>query len=463
MRQRRRRKRALNREMLAVFFICLGYFVTILDVTAVNVTLPRIHQDLGGNTSSLQWVIDGYALVLASLLLTGGLLGDRYGARKIFLTGLSVFVLASLACGLASTMLALQVARLFQGVGASALVPTSLALIRGSTSGRQAQARAFGIYGAVGGIAAAAGPVLAGILTTYISWRCIFYLNLPIGLFAYAGITFCVNEAEANSSRTFDIIGQLLGGVFLFLLTNAAISYGSDSVSMQNILLQVVLGLLFLAFFIFWERNTKYPMIPISMFRSSVFSVGVAVGFLINSAFFGQLFIINLFFQQFWGLSAVMSGCLLLPELGVVALASYWAGRVSSRAGESLPLLIGTCSGVIGLAGLALMIYFETSYFALIPFFLLSGFGMAFAMPPMTSLVMSAISKPFAGVAGGILNSARQVGTVLGIAVLGSVVAGSSRFSSGVAAAMGCASAFFLIAVIASIFIASSFHRSGGL
>lgn len=432
-------------QVAALTGICLGYFMTILDVTAVNVALPAIQHRLDASVADLQWIMDGYALAFATLLLSAGSLGDRRGSKAVFLAGLGLFTLASLACGASPTLAALQIARVVQGIGAALLVPTSLALLRHIFPDSAQRARVFGIYGGIAGIAAAAGPVLGGLLTSSAGWRAIFWINVPVGVVAFALTAYVVPSIPKRTGSGLDVSGQVAGMAALAFLTTTLIEsgiHGSFSpAAIGGLAATLIAGIVFIRI----ERRSDHPMLPPALFRDATFSAGNTIGFLVNAGFFGQLFLLNLFFQQYWGNSALVSGMLLLPEMGMAMLASPLSGRFTGRLGARRPMLFGTAVGGIGL--LALMATGqETPYVFLIPMLVATGFGMAFTMPAMTSAVMAAAPGDHAGAAGGVLNAARQSGTVVGVALLGAISNQASEFIDGFHAAVGLAGVMFLIA-----------------
>lgn len=443
-----------SKTAVTLTVICLGYFMTILDVTAVNVALPALQHALGASIADLQWVLDGYALVFASLLLTFGSLGDRRGSKGVFLTGVAVFTLASAGCGIAPTVAVLQAARVVQGIGAALLVPTSLALLRHTFSDSSARARAFGIYGGIAGIAAAAGPVLGGLLTSTVTWRAIFWLNVPIGLFVLPIAARVVPVAPRSAGRGFDPSGQAVGILMLVLLTASLIQSGTRGWSSPVVIVGLVTTAIACVIFIQIEHRAKAPMMPPALFRNASFSAGTAVGFLINCGFFGQLFLVNLFFQKVWGDSALLSGVRLLPEMGVVALASAFSGRVAGRFGTHVPMIVGTVVGGVGML-MMMTVGFATSYLLFIPMLIAIGFGMAFTMPAMTAAVMAAAPGEHAGIAGGVLNAARQSGTVVGVALLGALANRDSTFVQGYHVAVGVSGLLFLVASALIVVVAS--------
>jgi MFS transporter, DHA2 family, methylenomycin A resistance protein len=411
---------------LPLIAICLGYFMVILDATAVNLSLPALGRDLGGGLGVLQWVIDGYTLTFAALLLSAGALGDRLGARRVFSAGLTLFVVASAACGLAPNIAILIVARLVQGAGAAILVPSSLALLQASHPDRRARARAVGIWGGIAGGAAALGPIVGGVLTQAVSWRLVFFINVPIGLAALALTFRHVVRPQANPGRGLDAAAQfaMVGalGLLTFGLIEARTRGWTSPVILGVFAVAALLGVAFVRI----ERRSPDPMLPLGLFGDRAFSAGNAVGLLINLGFYGQLFVLSLYFQNVRHLSPVMAGLALLPEGAMPVIASTLSGRVSGRTGTRPVMLTGLCLGAAGLAGLAVAGE-HGPYLLLVVPLMAAGFGMAFTMPAATTTVVEAAPAERAGVASGAMNAGRQMGSTIGVALLGTLAGGGLR------------------------------------
>lgn len=435
---------------LPLVAVCLGYFMVILDATAVNLSLPALGRDLGGGMGILQWVVDGYTLTFATLLLSAGALGDRIGANQVFRLGLAVFVVASAACGLAPSAGTLVTARLVQGAGAAVLVPSSLALLQAAHADPAARARAVGIWGGVAGVAAASGPVIGGVLTQAVSWRLVFFVNVPVGLAALVLTARHVVRPEGHGRRGLDLPAQLAGVVALGLLTYALIGARSAGWASPVVLGGLALALAAVAAFVALERRAAEPMLPLGLFRSGAFSAGTAVGLLINLGFYGQLFVLSLYFQDVRHMSPTTAGLALLPEGIMVSLASFLSGRLTGRAGGRPTMLIGLGVGAAGLFGL-MAAGAHTPYALIVAPLTATGFGMAFTMPAATTTVVEAAPGGRAGVASGAINAGRQVGSTIGVALLGTLVAAAGR-----PAAMAAAGAAF---VVAAVVVAAAVRR----
>ena len=435
---------------LPLIGICLGYFMVILDATAVNVALPDLGRELQGDVVGLQWVVDAYTLVFAALLLSGGALGDRLGSRRVFLAGLGLFTVASAACAAAPTVGFLVGARVAQGIGAALLVPSSLAVLRATYADAAERARAVGVWAAVAGIAAASGPIIGGLLVTSASWRAVFVLNVPVGAVALVLAARYVAADGARRGGGFDPAGQVAGILALACLTFGLIEGGDAGWGSAVPLLALALSVVAFAVFLAIERRAAAPMLPLELFRSRVFSASAFVGAAINFGFYGQLFAISLYFQQVRGYSALATGLAMLPEGLFVSVASAFAGRLTARVGPRVPMLIGLTTGGLGLVGLVVAGP-DTPYPVLIAPLAAAGFGIAVTMPAATAAIIEAAPAHHAGIAAGVLNASRQAGGTLGVAVLGTLIAGAS-FVGGLQAAMAVAGgAFFAAAAVVAV------------
>lgn len=439
-----------SRPGVALVAVCLGFFMVMLDTMVVNVALPALGRDLGSGVTGLQWVVGSYTLVLAVFILSAGSLGDRLGSRRVFQAGLLLFILASAACGLAPSLWVLVVARLVQGLGAALLVPTSLALIRASYSAREDRARAIGIWGGIGGIAAAAGPVLGGVLVTGLSWRAVFLVNVPVGLLGLLLVALYVPAPPGRGGKGLDLPGQVAGIAWLGGLTLALIEGGGGRWLSAPALAGLALFLVALPVFVLAELRAEDPMLPLGLFRRPTFSAASAVGWILNFGFYGQVFLMSLYFQQLRGNTALATGLLLLPEAAMAVIASPLGGRLTARVGPRLPMAAGLAVGAAGLLGL-LVAGTGTPYPLLIPPLVAAGFGTAFTMPAATAAVIEAAPADRAGVASGVINASRQAGGVIGVAVLGALVADPHDFVSGLHLALVLAGGAFVLGCILTL------------
>ncbi|MGH3426823.1 MAG: MFS transporter [Terriglobales bacterium] len=453
----RSRERVLSPALVA---ICLGYFMVILDTTIVTVALPALRQDLNATLSSLQWVVDGYTQTFAATLLTGGALSDRLGARRVFQLGLGLFVLTSAGCSIAQTSMVLIGVRLAQGVAAALLVPASLALLRSNYQSTGSRARAVGIWGGIAGIGAAGGPILGGLLVSTLSWRWVFIVNVPVGLLAAALAARYVRPSP-RQPRKLDLGGQVTGVMTLAALTWALIGTMHSGIGV-GVIASAAVSLVGAASFVLIELRGKSPMLPMALFSHPVFSAGTIIGFLINLGFYGQLFTMTLYLQHELGYSPLVAGLALLPEGGFVAIASLLSGRFTARVGgPAKTMLIGLIIGGVGLLGLTVA-GANTSYAMLLLPLAATGFGMAFTMPAATTAVVDNSPAGRAGAASGAINTARQVGGVIGIALLGGLV-GEETFSiPGLRVALGIASGVFFLGAILAAFAGRRLRENHG-
>jgi DHA2 family methylenomycin A resistance protein-like MFS transporter len=431
-----------NRGLVA---LCLGFFMVIMDATIVNVALPSISHSLHANVSWLQWIVAGYTLSFACFLITAGHLGDQFGEKKIFLSGVLCFVLFSLLCGLAGSPLSLTIFRVLQGLSAAFIVPASLALLHALYEDPAARARAMGIWGAVGGVAAAMGPILGAALTTCFSWRAVFVVNVPIGLVCCFMTLSAIKKTVLKDSVPFDWCGQLFIVLFIAALAFGLIESGKFGWSSYYVWISLAVAALSLVLFIIAEALSKHPMIPLSIFNNRSYSVGNIVGLAMNIAFYGELFILPLYFQHMRDYTVMQTGLALIPLVAMVAISSYYSGKVASTRGVKLPMLVGLFAGAIGFVCLWFVVSHQLSYVAFIMPFLLIGFGIAFTMPASTLCVMQSIASDKKGIAAGTYNTGRQVGSLLGVALFGTLIASRIHFILGVSLSLWIAAAIYCI------------------
>jgi DHA2 family methylenomycin A resistance protein-like MFS transporter len=407
----------------ALISVCLGFFVIQLDVTIVNVALPSIQREIGGSLAGLQWVIDAYTLALASVMLTAGSAADRIGARRMFVAGLAVFAVGSAACAAAPTLGVLIAARAVQGVGGSALLPCSLALIVHQFPDPRARARALGVWGGMGSVGVALGPVLGGALVALTGWRAIFVINVPVCLLTMILLRRHVAESPLKPERRTDVAGLVLGIVSLAGLTGGFIIAGQQGwlAPVPGALLGA--GVLAGVIFVLAERRQAAPMLPLALFRSRELSAATGVGVLFNLCLYGSLICLSLFLQQSRHESALSTGLLILPMSVAVGAGSLASGPLTARLGPRLPMIAGLGLAACGAALLA-TVGAGTSLGIVVGGSVILGLC-SLAMPAMTAVVIGAGGPEHAGVVSGILNAARQSGGALGVALLGSLLARS--------------------------------------
>lgn len=423
----------------------LGFGLIQLDVTIVNVALPHIGAELHAPIDMLQWVVDAYALVFAVLLLSAGVLGDRFGARRIFRAGLALFALASLGCGFAPGAGALIAIRALQGTGAAAMLPASLALLNHAChhDGRL-RARAVGLWTAAGGITIAAGPLIGGLLIAAGSWRTIFLVNLPICAVG-AWLTARVDETErAPCAPHLDLAGQLLAIAALTGLTGGVIELRPLGLDHPLVLGGFAVALVAGIAFVRCEARSPAPMLPLRLFHLPSFSPAVGFGVLANLTYYGIVFVLSLYLQRVLGYSAFTAGLAYLPLTATFIVSNIVSGWVTGHAGTRRPMIAGA---LVGAAGFALLLGLGagTPYWRMLPGFALIPLGMGLAVPAMTTTILSAVDKTASGVAAAVLNAARQAGGAMGIALFGAFV-GNGHFVAGLHAAVLTAVAAMLTA-----------------
>jgi DHA2 family methylenomycin A resistance protein-like MFS transporter len=408
----------------ALLSVCLGFFVIQLDVTIVNVALPSIQREIGGSLAGLQWVIDAYTLALASVMLTAGATADRIGARRMFVAGLAVFAAGSAACAAAPALGVLIAARAVQGVGASTLLPCSLALIVHQFPDPRARARALGVWGGMGSLGVALGPVLGGALVALTGWRAIFVINVPVCVLTMVLLRRHVAESPLKPERRTDVAGLVLGILSLAGLTGGFIIAGQQGwlSPVPGALLGA--GVLAGLGFVLAERRQAAPMLPLALFRSRDLSAATGVGVLFNLCLYGALICLSLFLQQSRHESALSTGLLILPMSIAVGVGSMASGPLTARLGPRWPMIAGLGLAAAGAALLATA-GAGTSLGIVVAGSVILGLC-SLAMPAMVAVVVGAAGPEHAGVASGILNAARQSGGALGVALLGSLLASSA-------------------------------------
>ena len=409
----------MDKKWWALIGVCAGMFMLLLDVTIVVVAQPAIQSGLHAGFSDVQWILDAYALTLASLLLTSGVLADRYGRKRLFTIGLVIFTLGSLLCGVAVSPLMLIISRSVQGVGGAIMFSTSLALLGHSFRGRD-RGVAFGVWGAVIGISTALGPVLGGVITTNWDWRGIFLVNLPVGVFALAVTVWRVEESRSPRPEPPDWPGFALLTAGLVSLVYGLIRAGESAWSDAAVIGLLTAGAALLVAFVVTERLVAHPMVDLSMMRTPTFTGGSIAAFAMNGSLFAVLLFLVLYLQDVLGYSAQGAGL----RLAIISLAQLVTATIAGRASERVPArwLVGPGLLVVGVGLIAMAGLSGTSSWAhLVPGFIVAGLGAGLVNPPLASTAIGVVPPRQAGMASGVNATFRQVGIATGIAALGSV------------------------------------------
>jgi len=410
-----------NRKWWTLVAVAFGLFMIMLDNTVVNVALPSIQRDLGTDLSELQWIVTGYALTFAALMLTGGKLADLLGRRLIFVVGLAVFTLASLACGLAESSDFLIGARIVQGAGAALMNPATLSIIAATFPPAQ-RGTAIGIWAGVSALALAIGPLVGGLLTQHIDWSWIFFVNIPVGILAIAASFVFIDESRDTSEvQRLDFPGLFTSAVGLFSLTYALIEANTYGWTSGRIVAAFAVAAVSLTAFVLLELRQKVPMLDLSLFRNGTFAGANLVVLLVALAMFGVFFFVSLYMQNILGFSAVQTGAAFLPMTVLIILIAPIAGRATDRFGSRWLMTVG-----MTLVGLQLL-YFsrlevDSTFWNLLPGFLVGGLGMALTMTPSAAAAVRAVPVDKSGVGSAVLNAFRQVGGSMGIALIGAIM-----------------------------------------
>jgi EmrB/QacA subfamily drug resistance transporter len=411
-----------NRKWWTLGAVAFGLFMIMLDNTVVNVALPSIQRDLGVGLSELEWIVTGYALTFAALMLTGGKLADLFGRRLIFVAGLTIFTLASLACGLAESGDVLIAARIVQGVGAALMNPATLSIISATFPPHQ-RGTAIGIWAGVSALALAIGPLVGGLLTQHIDWSWIFFVNVPVGVLAIVASFLFIDESrDTSAEQRLDLPGLVTSGVGLFALTYALIEANTYGWSSGRIVGAFVLAAVCLAAFVVLERRQRLPMLDLSLFRSGTYAGANLVVLLVALAMFGVFFYVSLYMQNVLGYSAVQAGAAFLPMTLLIIVMAPIAGKTSDRYGSRWLMTAG-----MALLGIQLLYFsrlgIDETFWSLLPALLVGGVGMSLTMTPSAAAAVRAVPVDKSGVGSAVLNAFRQVGGSMGIALMGAIVA----------------------------------------
>nr|WP_272901308.1 MFS transporter [Herbaspirillum frisingense] len=406
--------------LLPLVALAIGFVMAMLDVTVVNVGLSNIATSLDAPLSTLVWIVDGYTLTFAAMLLVGGALADRFGARKLYLTGLFLFVLASLLCGAAPNGPFLVAARLLQGLGAAFFMPSSLSLLSHVYEDDRVRARMLGVWSATVGLAAAIGPLVGGVLIHWLGWRSIFLINVPVGLVGLLMARKLIPQV-AGQARALHLYSHLAGVVMLaglsFVLIQGPV-YGWTS---PRILAGLAVAVLAAVALVRHELRGVAPLLPKALFATPQFAAANGIGFMINFGIYGNLFYLALFLQQGRGADALQTGLQLVPMMAVVFFGNLMSGRMAAHWGPRVPLLLGLSVGTVFTA-VAMSFRPDTPYWVLAVVCAAANLGISTAIPAMTTVVMQVAGKAHANSAAAALNANRQIGALVGVALMGAIL-----------------------------------------
>jgi len=409
-------------KLITLVVTCLGTFMVLLDTTIIVTALPTIQSHLHTNLSDLQWAVDAFTLPFAALMLTGGTLGDRFGRKRLFLSGLVLFLLGSAFCGFAPALGWLLFGRVVQGVGAAALAPGSLSVLAAAFPEPRERTQAIGLWAGVSGLGLAIGPLAGGWLIQIASWPAIFFVNLPVGLLALALSVPRLSESRNPNAQRIDLPGQVLVTGALVCLVMALIE-GSSQGWTSGLILGLFIGsAVLLAAFLLVEARVREPMVPLRLFSNRVFSVANLASLVLGFAMVGTLFFAVQFLQNVQGYTALEAGLRVLPaSVGIFAVAPF-VGQLTARIGPRLPIVLGALLAATSLFLTATTLQPDTSYATLGWQVALFGIGCGFMLTPLTAAVLSATPPQRSGLGSSILNTCRTIGITLGVAVLGAFV-----------------------------------------
>ena len=413
-----------RRKWWTLAAVSFGLFMIMLDNTVVNVALPSIQRELGVGLSELEWIVAGYALTFAALMLTGGKLADAYGRRRLFVVGIAVFTLASLGCGLATSGGMLIAARIVQGAGAALMNPATLSIIAATFPPRQRGA-AIGIWAGVSALALAIGPLVGGLLTEHVGWNWIFFINVPVGILGIGASYLLIDESKDETHERLDAPGLFASGLGLFALTYALIEANTYGWGSARIVGAFAVAAVALVGFVALERHQRGPMLDLGLFRNRTYVGANLVMLLVALAMFGVFFFVSLYMQNILGYSPVEAGATFLPMTVLIILVAPLAGRTSDRVGSRWLVAVGMTLVAAQLV-LFSQLGMDATFWSLLPALLLGGVGMALTMTPSAAAATRAVPVDKAGVGAAVLNAFRQVGGSVGIALMGAIMASAA-------------------------------------
>ncbi|WP_439681443.1 MFS transporter [Embleya sp. MST-111070] len=426
----------------------LGFFLISLDALIVTVALPDIGRSLDGGMSGLQWVVDGYTLMFAALMLSAGALSDRIGARRAYGGGLVLFALSSAACGFAPGLGVLVAARLVQGGAAAVMMPASLALVRQGFPDRAERARAIAVWTVGGAVAVAAGPVLGGMLTATVGWRWIFFVNLPASLSAL--VLLARLPASPRLPARLDGPGQVTAVVAMGALTYGVIEGGDKGFDRPLVMVSLLMAVAAAAAFLTAQVRGAHPMLPPALFRSRVVAVSLVIGFMLNAAYYGGVFVFSLYLQQERGETALHAGLMFIPMTALVAVVNLTSAKLAARFGPRLPMVTGQLVAAVGLSAL-LTVTAHTDVWVVAALMVPVGLGGALTVPALTAQLLDAVPADRAGTASAVLNTGRQIGGAIAVAAFGALLAGADTFLGGMRRSMLLAAAGLVLTAAATL------------
>jgi EmrB/QacA subfamily drug resistance transporter len=411
---------------LVLLVLCTGFFMILLDTTIVNVAIPAMSAGLNTTLDQILWVLNAYILVYAVLLITAGRLGDLYGQRTMFAIGLAIFTIASALCGFAQNSNELIAARVLQGIGGATLTPQTLAILT-SIFPPERRGAAFGIWGAVAGLATIAGPTLGGAIVTYVGWQWIFYVNVPIGIFAFIATFAIIPDLRPGRHHGWDVVGIALATTGLFaivfgLIEGQRYSWGEVSNYVITIPEVIAAGVILIAVFVVWERFQAEPLVPLSLFEDRNFAVANWIAAAIAFGMMSLFLPVVIYLQSVRGFSALTAGLTLAPMSLTSMFTAPFAGRLADRFGGKYILMTGISVFAIGFGSLIYVAGPDSTWINFLVPAIVAGAGMGMTFAPMTTVAMRDISPRMAGAASGLLNTTRQLGAAIGSAVVGAIL-----------------------------------------
>jgi DHA2 family methylenomycin A resistance protein-like MFS transporter len=432
----------------------LAFVVSQLDVSIVNIALPSIAKAFSADVSALQWIADAYTIAFAALMLSAGGISDRLGSKRVFQSGLVIFGLASAGCGLAWDVNSLIGFRALQGLGAATMIPSSLSILNQAFSHEADQrARAVALWTMAGGISIAAGPILGGLFLHITSWRMIFIVNIPICLVGVF-LSTKLEESQRHPGKGLDIPGQLMWMLALTAFITGIIEWHGLGLHHPLIIGCFLFSLVMMLLFLVVERRSKTPILPLDLFRAPVFNVLLLLGIIVNNAYYGTVFVLSLYLQNALHYTSVRAGLAFLPLTGGFVISNLLSGKLMTKYGIRLPLLLGAMLAAVGYAGL-LFAGPDTAYWLLFIPFIIIPLGMGVAVPAMTTGILASVDKTRSGTASAILNTTRQAAGAMGVAIFGAMVnggAGSIVAAVRISGVISCGS-LVLVAVLIYRFI----------